>query len=176
MNNSIELESIYLVPIDSTYTDLIVRWRNSDLVRNNFIFRTDFTAEMHNNWLETRVKTGEVVQFIIHDINSRRPIGSVYLRDIDHKNNSAEFGIFIGEGDFIGKGVGTQATKAIIDFGFQELHLHRISLRLLNQNQIAKHVYIKAGFKQEGLFKDMVFVDGKYMDIIFMAVIKEDNQ
>ena len=54
-------EKVMLRPITMEDTPLIVRWRNTESVRKNFIFRERFTEEMHNNWMRTKVASGEVV-------------------------------------------------------------------------------------------------------------------
>ena len=92
-------------------TDRIVAWRNSDAVRKNFIYQALFTRESHENWIRTHVETGDVVQMIICDLANDKPLGSVYIRDIDRHHNKAEYGIFIGEADARGRGVGTAAAK-----------------------------------------------------------------
>ena len=71
----------------------------------NFIFRQTFTPEMHRSWLATKVATGQVVQYIILDNADGKPVGSVYYRDVDNHNRSAEYGIFIGEESARGKGL-----------------------------------------------------------------------
>lgn len=162
-------ERVVLRPITDADTDHIVAWRNTPSVMNNFIFRQKFTPEMHRHWLATKVATGQVVQYIIVDKADRRPVGSVYYRDIDPANHSAEYGIFIGEQDARGKGFGTETARLFTEFGFSTLGLHRISLRLLAENLPARRSYEKAGFAEEGLFRDMVLLDGQYRDVVFMA-------
>ena len=80
--------------------------------------------------------------------------------------------IFIGVNEAQGKGYGTEATKLFSDYGFKALKLHRISLRVFERNVAAIKCYETAGFKREGLFKDMVCFDGIYENILFMAKIK----
>ena len=155
-------------------TDLIVKWRNTPSVVQNFIFRQTFTPEMHRSWLATKVATGQVVQYIILDNADGKPVGSVYYRDIDNHNRSAEYGIFIGEESARGKGLGTEAARLFTDFGFAGLHLHRISLRVLAENAAARRSYEKAGFVQEGVFRDMELLDGAYRDVVFMAKLAEN--
>lgn len=167
----IQGERIYLFPISDEDTDLIIRWRNDKSVQNNFIFREPFTREMHQKWLNEKVATGEVVQFIIAEKATQRKIGTVFLRDINKINLSAEYGIFIGESDARGCGYGTEACKLITDYGFSELGLHRIFLRVFSRNQSAISSYIKAGYVTEGIAKDMVFLDNRFNDIVFMAQI-----
>lgn len=162
-------ERVVLRPITDADTDHIVAWRNTPSVMNNFIFRQKFTPEMHRHWLATKVAIGQVVQYIIVDKADGRPVGSVYYRDIDPANHSAEYGIFIGEQDARGKGFGTETARLFTEFGFSTLGLHRISLRLLAENLPARRSYEKAGFAEEGLFRDMVLLDGQYRDVVFMA-------
>lgn len=169
--DTIEGKSVKLRPINLDDTDLIVKWRNNPNVIKNFIFRGDFTRENHINWMNTRVATGVVVQYIIEEKATGNLIGSVYLRDIDYNYNSAEFGIFIGEDGALGKGYGTETTRIFVDYMFETLKLHRIFLRVLGDNEAAYRIYEKAGFMKEGYFRDMVKIDGVYRDVIFMSII-----
>ena len=126
--------------------------------------------------MNTFVRAGKVIQYIIEKDIERRPIGSIYFKDINVQYKSAEFGIFIGEDEARNKGNGTVAAKAFVEFGFKELHLHRIMLRLLENNHAAYRSYLTVGFEQEGLFRDMVFLDGDYENIIFMSIINPAEQ
>ena len=165
----IEGQHVLLRPITAEDTEDIVRWRNSPEVMKYFIFRETFTAQMHERWLETKVASGNVVQYIIIDKADGKKVGSVYLKDIDPINQSAEYGIFIGEASARGRGLGSETAKIFTDFAFSALELHRISLRLLASNATAQRSYEKAGFVIEGVFSDMVKLDGEFTDIIFMA-------
>lgn len=169
----IQGEKVRLRPITMSDTELIVKWRNNPRVRENFIFQEQFTNEMHEEWMHSRVSTREVVQYIIEDIDMDRPVGSVYFRDIDQINGSAEYGIFIGEDMARGKGLGSETACLFSQFGFDVLGLHRIFLRVLGENQNAYRSYEKAGFKTEGIARDMVYLNGKYHDVIFMAVLRK---
>lgn len=164
---------ILLRPITEEDTPLIVRWRNLDSVRMNFLYRQSFTIEGHTQWLHTMVFTGKVAQFIIMEGHTKLPIGSVFLRDIDPVHNKAEFGIFIGEDAARGKGYGTQAAIAIKQYGFETLHLHKIFLRVLKTNGGAIRSYEKAGFVVEGIFRDELLIDGAYVDVVFMAAFSD---
>lgn len=166
---------VTLRPITAEDTNLIVRWRNDPAVYENFIFREPFTPEMHQRWLDTKIATGQVIQYIILAGDDRLPVGSVYFRDIDPRHESAEYGIFIGEESARGVGVGTETAILFTDFGHNVLHLHRIFLKVLDGNGIAKRSYEKAGFVEEGLFRDMVKLDGRFHDVIFMSKLNPEE-
>lgn len=163
-------EKISLRPITNEDTDLIVKWRNNNRVRGNFIYRGEFTRQVHEKWLRERVETGKVVQFIILENETKRPIGSVYFRDVDTTVGKAEYGIFIGEDDAVGFGYGTKAAELALSYAFGTMKLHKVFLRVLADNSVARKSYEKVGFVQEGYFKDEVFLDGEYKDLIFMAI------
>lgn len=154
-------------------TENIVKWRNNVRVRNNFIYQKPFTKEGHKYWIDTYVKSGAVVQFIIEESATSRPVGSVYFRDIDKEHKKAEYGIFIGEDDAVGKGYGTQAAKLAIQYGFKVLKLHKIMLRVFADNIGAVKSYEKAGFVKEAYLKDDVCINGIFKDMILMAVIAQ---
>ncbi len=168
-------DNIYLRPMTEDDTDLIVCWRNKPSVRNYFIYQAPFTREGHLHWLHEVVEKGCAAQMMICDKETDKPVGSVYIRDIDHTHHKGEYGIFIGEEEARGKGIGTLAAKKMIQYGFEELGLHRIYLRVLAGNEQAVRSYEKAGFEKEGYLKDDVFINGKYVDIVWMAIVNREK-
>ncbi len=183
MADIISGNKIYLRPIDEGDTDKIVKWRNSDAVRLNFIDQRLFTKESHTAWLNSFVKTGRVDQFVIcmkSDASPKTeqsadgiPVGSVYIRDIDTEHHKAEYGIFIGEESARGHGVGTEAAKLMIRYCFETKKLHRLFLRVYADNLQAIKSYEKAGFVREALLHDDVFVNGVYRDIVLMGIVND---
>lgn len=166
-------ETLGIRPILASDTELIVTWRNRAHIRNNFIFRELFTAKMHENWLKTKVASGEVEQFVIEmnepgDEGTKRPVGSVYLRDIDYETKQAEYGIFLGEEDVIGKGIGSLAAKWAVWYAKEELGLHNLILRVFADNIGAVKSYEKAGFVQTEYIKDFLKDEEGSRDLIMM--------
>lgn len=127
-------------------TAKIVAWRNRDFVRNNFIYQELFTEEGHLRWIREQVEPGYVVQFIIC-LADGREIGSVYFRDIDREKGTAEYGIFIGEEDALGRGYGTAAAGQALAYAFAKLKLRKVFLRFLTDNIGARKSYEHVGFR-----------------------------
>lgn len=165
---------IYLRPITYDDTDYIIRWRNSEEVRKNFIYQEPFTKEGHECWLRTRVEIGEAAQMMICDGEDGTPVGSVYIRDIDRRHGKAEYGIFIGEEAARGRGLGTAAARLMLRYCFEEEGLNRVYLRALAGNARAVRSYEKAGFKREGYLRQDVRLGGEYVDVIWMAALARE--
>ncbi len=166
--------AVYLRPMGYEDTDSIVSWRNQDAVRRNFIYQELFTRESHEQWIHTMVETGRVAQMMICETDGDRPVGSVYLRDIDRRHRKAEYGIFIGAQGARGKGYGTMAARLMIRYAFDEMGLHRLFLRVFADNARAIRSYEKAGFEREACLRDDVCIDGCYRDIVLMGIVNQE--
>lgn len=170
MENGLEQgKQIYLRPMEITDTEKIVSWRNREWVRRNFIYQDLFTAEGHLQWIRTQIEPGHVVQFIICTKQDDRPIGSVYFRDIDREEGTAEYGIFIGEEDAVGCGCGTAAAQAALDYAFMKLQLRRVFLRFLAGNIGAQKSYEHAGFRMIDRTETVMTLQGE-RKVCFMEI------
>ena len=162
-------------PIEERDSEMVVRWRNSSFVRHNFIYQEDFTQEGQLRWIEQQVKPGHVAQFIIEEGANTTPVGSVFIRDIDRLHRNGEFGIFIGEPAFLGRGVGAAATALVLDHAFGVLDLHRVFSRALAGNQASIRCMERSGFRHEGVLREGVLINGEFLDVILMGILKEER-
>lgn len=179
MRKVIENDKIYLRKMEYEDTPDIIRWRNSDAVRTHFIYQELFTKESHEHWIRTMVETGKADQLIIcmkMQNGQEKPVGSVYIRDIDTAHNKAEYGIFIGEETARGCGIGSMAAELMIRYCFEQLKLHRLFLRVFADNVQAIRSYEKAGFQKEALLTDDVLINGQYHDIVLMGIINPEDK
>ena len=161
-------ESVSFRMITRQDTDLVVKWRNNPRVRDNFVYREFFTREIHEKWLEESVFTGKVLQMIIMAGEELEPVGSVYFKYINDDKTEAEYGIFIGEDEAIGKGYGNETARLAVKYAREELGIKRLILRAFCYNAAAIRSYENAGFVK---FQDMPGVecsDGQKSDMILM--------
>lgn len=61
------------------------------------------------------------------------------------------FRIALNDPAVVGQGYGTEATRAVVEYGFDTVRLHRISLGVYAFNALARRVYEKCGFVHEGI-------------------------
>lgn len=168
-------ERLTLRPITAADTDNILIWRNSKNVVDNFFYRKPVTRQDHERWLEEKVKTGRVHQFIITVNETGQDVGSVYLQNFDEEHNKVEWGVFIGDiKEIYGKGYGTETCGLIKSYAFDTLHFHKISARILEKNIPSRRMNEKNGFVVEGILKDEGYFDGKYENLCLYAAINEE--
>jgi len=163
-------------PITMDDTTDVVRWRANPRVKDNFLYQGEITKEVHTQWMETKVASGEVKQFIILErteiktdadtdlTQEYRPIGSVYFRDIDYEKMTAEYGIFIGEDDAVSKTYGSQIAAWAVSYARDVIGFNCVTLRALADNTSAVKSYEKAGFVQYDYKEN--FLNGR--DLILM--------
>ena len=115
------------------------------------------------------------VHFAIHAVSDGQLIGNCSFKEIDHKNGSAGVGIVIGERGYWGKGFGRDALRLMLRYGFSELNLHRIWLKVFAFNERAIRAYRKVGFVEEGRLREAIYRDGRYWDELIMAVLRSEH-
>ncbi len=145
-------------------------WRNPKATRFlNDIRKNNLKQE--NLWFDKYFKDKSRKFFtILHD---KTPIGIIGLSNISEINKNASVFIMIGDEKFHNKGIGRQAVKFIVDYGFKKFKLHKIKICVCKKHIAAIKAYKAAGFKKETEIKDEFYISGKFEDEILMAVFRK---
>ena len=102
------------------------------------------------------------------------PVGTIGLLSIDRKNSKAEYYIAMGETDYKGKGVAKKASKLILEYGFEKLGLNRIYLFTESGNIAAQRLFERVGFRREGIAKQDIKREERFVDRIMYGYLKEN--
>ncbi len=169
-------ELVYLrAPERSDIADF-VRWFNDAGVLHHLAMYAPMSEAAEHAWFDRMLAAqgSTDFHFVICLLADDRAIGTAGLHGIDHVNGSAEFGIAIGETDEWDKGYGTDALRAICDFGFGRLRLERISLRVYEGNARGRRSYEKAGFTLEATLRHAHFTRGRHEDVHIMSILRDE--
>lgn len=112
--------------------------------------------------------------FTVYDRETYRPVGWTELKDIDRHHGTAEFAIMIGEPEARGRGFGSEVTRLVLAYGFENLGLHNIHLYYMEFNAGARRAYEKAGFREYGRRSDAYRTGTERWDVVFMQCLRED--
>ena len=179
MNETIRMEGekIFLRPITTEDTPLIVRWRSDPRVYGTLFRQEPITEERHRQWLQEMVLSGKCDQFIIVDKALNQPVGTVFLKEINREHLRAEYAIFIGEETDRGRGIGSEAARLMTDYGFERLGLNRLYLYVFASNTRAISSYRSAGFREEARLREHYRrKDGSFADILMMGLLRSEWQ
>ena len=167
-------KKVTLRPVRRSDLKLFLEWFNDQDVIQYLSAYLPMTEMGEEKWIEDLEKEEKKVIFVIETKEEKKPIGTCGLQEIDYKNQRADFGISIGEKDFWSKGYGTEATMLIIDYGFSQLNLNRISSAAFGFNTRSRNLHKKLGFKEEGCRRQNWFRNGKFQDDIMFGLLRED--
>ncbi|MEW6717864.1 MAG: GNAT family protein [Chloroflexota bacterium] len=154
-----------------------VSWLNDPEVRAGLSLYLPLSLAEEEKWFEGMLeKTPDERALIIEIRNADQwiPIGNGGIFGINHRNRSAELGIFIGEKTYWNQGYGSEAVSLLLQHGFATLNLNRIALRVFETNPRAIRAYEKVGFILEGRFRQAEFRNGRYIDVLYMSVLREE--
>jgi ribosomal-protein-alanine N-acetyltransferase len=103
-----------------------------------------------------------------------RCIGIACLHQFDQENQHARYMIGIFAPDCWGKGYGTEVTRIVLRYAFDDLRLHRVDLRVLDFNHRAIACYKKCGFVQEGIEREGSLIGGEWHSDILMSILEPE--
>jgi diamine N-acetyltransferase len=156
-----------------TYAD----WMNRVDVRRGLAHLGVYDLEAEQAWLDGASKASaerrpSQVNFTVYDRRDGEAVGTSALFDIDHHHLRCKFGILLGERR--GQGIGTEATRLTLDWGFHMLNLHSVLLEVMGWNAAGIRAYEKAGFRLVGRRREALLSGGRRVDEVIMDALASE--
>jgi len=131
------------------------------------------SAKEHYNWYK-RLKGNRLRSYFAIESGGKH-VGNCGLKDInaDGRSCHAELWIYV-EPEHQQQGIGEKATWELLAFAFRKLKLHRVFLYTLEFNQRAIALYLKLGFKEEGKFRDHIFLNGAFHNAVYLGILENE--
>jgi len=107
--------------------------------------------------------------------SSRQLIGNCGIRMDKAGAHEADIGYELSPQHWR-QGYATEAARRMLEFGFSELHVHRIWSWCLAENTASAHVLEKLGMRLEGLLRDKEFFKGRYWDALVYGMLEQEHQ
>jgi diamine N-acetyltransferase len=170
-------EKVALGPLRTDLAATYARWMNQLEVRRGLDNMGIATPQSQEKWVEENLEKGakpepEAVEFTVYDRTDSTPVGTAGLFQISHAHATAKFGIAIGERR--GQGLGTEATRLVLDFAFHVLQLRNVLLETLAWNLAGLTAYERAGFRRVGVRRGAVMSRRRATDLVIMDAVPED--
>ncbi|QCB22679.1 GNAT family protein [Streptomyces sp. SS52] len=133
----------------------------------------ELTPELLRSWYGSRSAQPDRLDLAVTDPADGEVLGEVVLHAWVPEERSCTFRTLIGARGR-GRGIGTEATRLIVGYAFEELGLHRVQLDAYAFNDRALRVYEKVGFVREGVRREVELRDGVWVDEVLMAVLDHE--
>lgn len=168
---------VNLCPVDEKDISLFHQWvTDLEVAKTTERSSKIFTMSDELLWLkdaQKKQKDGTDYTLTIFT-KQNKPIGVIGLHNIEDSSRKADMGIMIGEKAYWGKGYGREAIVLMLDFAFNVLNMHSLSLGAYSYNTRAIRSYAAVGFKEAGRLREARFWGGKYYDIIKMDILAQE--
>ena len=121
-----------------------------------------------------RNQSGYYYRWAVIEKESEECIGQVAYFFVDSGNRFAEIEYCIGTA-FQGKGYATEATKAVINYGFDNIGLNKVQICVRPSNLPSAKVIEKCGFHKDGVLRQYFFRNGAYEDRMYFSILRDER-
>ena len=160
--------------VEQTDLEILRDWRNNEDFRKNFREIRELNLMNQNNWFEKISTSANDFMFIIVRLSDNVPIGACGLLYTNWVIRSADFSFYIGVDNLYIDNIGyaEEAAQILINYGFNNLNLHKIWMELYEFDTQKYDFFTKKfQFKLDGILRDNCFEDGKYWNSNIISLI-----
>lgn len=144
---------------------------NAPAVRRHLFPRPPFNLEQEREYFDTVVSEDDEINLLI--TVDGEPVGPIGLSPADSITGTTEIGLFMAE-EWWGEGYGTEAAELCTGYAVDERRFHRVIARVVADNQASRRVWEKLGYREEATFREAVFLEGAYHDVVLYAVLEDE--
>ena len=153
-------------------------WRNLINFRRNFREVRELSISDQEKWFEHLQNTKHInFMFTIVRLEDNKPIGAAGILYVNWINRSGDFSFYIGENEmYIGNNeTASEASKLLIEYGFNNLNLNKIWMELYEFDTKKLDFFLNTNqFKEDGRLREKCFEDGRYWDSFIISLLKKD--
>ena len=125
-------------------------------------------------WFQADLRNEKSRMFAVRTQIDDTFIGTCGIIGMNMFTRCAEIGINIAHPDYRGRGYGREIMLLTMRYGFEQLNLNRINLRVMGFNTRAIRLYERLGFKHEVTERELLFHDGNYFDQLRMGILRTE--
>ncbi len=171
----IEGKSVVLRAVEEADLPNLAAWLNDPTI-SHFVVGWSFPVSMaqQKQWFQRSLGDTRTKRFMV-DTKQGETIGVTGLWDIDWQSRHALTAVKLGTESVRGKGYGTDAIMTLMAYAFHEVGLNRLWTDILTFNRPSYHAYVeKCGWKVEGILRQHVYRQGRYHDVLRVAILKQE--
>ena len=152
-----------------------VKWHNDNEIWGMVGSPKYFVShEYEKKWIEDAIWSKAQIKLGICLKENDKLIGFGAVTDMDWINRSAHCPSMIGEKEYWGKGLASEARILLLDFAFCERGLNRVNVLILEGNTASLKICEKCGFQVEGVLRQSIFKQGRFHNQVVMSLLQEE--
>lgn len=173
---SIITNRLLLRKVEQTDAPFILKGLSNDVLTKYMLIRYYSLEEVQEqmDYYANHYKNKTGYYWLMECLETGVEIGVIGLNNISLKHRKAEIG-FWSLPEFWRKAFSSDAANAVIEFGFNHLHLARIEATVETENIASIATLKKLGLQHEGTFKQYEINNGKFIDLMMFAILQSDR-
>jgi RimJ/RimL family protein N-acetyltransferase len=166
VSRTLDWANVALRPVESRDLAKLNAWQNDPETRDLIMgFRGPVRLESTEDWIRNMTEQNLKSRAIFAIGLGGEIAGIAQLQLIDWVLRTAMLGVYVGDRESRGGGIGEVAVSLILDYGFRALDMHRIGLEVIASNERAKGLYERLGFVREGVIREAYQRGGRREDV-----------
>jgi RimJ/RimL family protein N-acetyltransferase len=142
---------------------------NNPKIRRTFDQRTPINHEQEQSYFSDLVCDDDLVNLLL--CVDSRPVGTVEFNPLDQEQGIGDIGAWIAPDEWR-NGYASDAIRAMISYGFEDLGLHKVVGRVLEPNESSQRMLENIGFVREGTLRSEQYFEGCYVDVYRYGILK----
>lgn len=162
--------SLKLTKLTIEDLELIMNWRMKPEVTKYMYTDPILTLDSQKRWFNS-IRNDNSTKYWIIQFDGVK-IGLINLCDIDYRNKRCSWAYYIGDTSFRGKGIATMLEFNMYDYVFDILGFNKLCCEVFLFNDKVISIHEKFGSTIEGVFKEHIYKNEEFLDIVSMAITK----
>jgi len=164
-------ERVSLHPVEEDDLGAFARARNDPDLRVPLCIDSATNREALEEFHEDTVSGGDGYWFVA--TADDETVGAVTFPDVREGDGLADLAYWILP-EHQGQGLGHEAVSLLLEYGFEELRLHRVRADCLATNEASRGLLESLGFSREGQFREAMFQDGAHVDVLRYGLLETE--
>jgi len=177
MNTFISGKTLYLRALTRKDIPVWFDWFNASTVTdhmNKGAFPN--TESLQENFFNDLSRSNTDIQLAIAVKENDALVGVVGIHKIDWIHRHGDISIVVGEKEYWGKGIASEAISLIVKHAFLKLNLYKLTAGMWSSNASSKRCFEKNGFVLEGTLKEQFWYKDSYVDEYRLGLLRRTWQ
>jgi diamine N-acetyltransferase len=175
MKKTLEGKQIHLRALEPEDLDFLYQIENNESFWEVSHTKTPFSKFILKQYLENAhldIFEAKQLRFLIEEKSTKKPLGMIDLFDFNPMHLRAGVGILIHP-EFQQNGYASEALSLLINYSFSHLNVHQLYANITANNLKSISLFTKHDFKEVGIKKEWLLLNGKFINEILFQLIKE---
>jgi len=166
------MDDIEFIDIEMNHLEMVRKWRNSLFVSASMYSDNEITEEQQQKWF-LKIKDDTTCKYWVVYFKGT-PVGLAYLTDLNQSFDSCYMGFYLKDSSVSGTSIAAKLEFNLLEYVFKALKLNKLRCEVFEFNQLVISMHEKFGFRREAFFRDHCKKNGKFQNVIGLAILSSE--